>query len=87
MQDYFTPAIVEDDYSLSSSGTYRSINVEDDSPHSSYMHYIDSLPLNADPEVFGMHANANITCDQNETQAVFDTLLSLQVRLLLCAAY
>ena len=44
------------------------------------MEYIDSLPLNAKPEVFGMHPNANITCDRGETYDMFDTLLSLQPR-------
>jgi dynein heavy chain len=43
------------------------------------MEYIDSLPLNPEPEAFGMHANANITSDQNETYEMFDLLLSLQV--------
>ncbi len=46
-----------------------------------YMEYIDSLPLNPEPEAFGMHANANITSDQNDTYEMFDLLLSLQVRL------
>ncbi len=45
------------------------------------MEYIDSLPLNPEPEAFGMHANANITSDQNDTYEMFDLLLSLQVRL------
>ena len=70
---------MEDGYPFSSSGTYKSITVSEETPHVSYTLYIDSLPLNADPEVFGMHPNANITCDQNETHEMFDTLLSLQV--------
>ena len=47
---------------------------------SDYIKYIDSLPFNPDPEAFGMHANANITSDQNEAYATFDTLLSMQPR-------
>jgi hypothetical protein len=43
------------------------------------MEYIDTLPLNPEPEAFGMHSNANITSDQNDTYEMFDLLLSLQV--------
>ena len=32
------------------------------------------------PEIFGLHANADITCDQNESYDVFGTVLSLQPR-------
>ena len=42
------------------------------------MDYIDGLPLNAEPEVFGMHANANITCELNETDMALDVLVQLQ---------
>jgi dynein heavy chain, axonemal len=80
LMDYFTPRILEDGYSLSASGDYRTIEADEETPHSSFMQYIDSLPINADPEVFGMHPNANITCDQNDTYEMFDTLLSLQPR-------
>ena len=36
--------------------------------------------MNAAPEVFGLHQNADITCAQNETYAMFATILSLQPR-------
>jgi dynein heavy chain len=66
-------------YKFSTSGLYRTIAVDPESPHGGYMAYIDSLPMNPHPEAFGMHANANITSDQNETYELFDILLSLQV--------
>jgi dynein heavy chain len=37
-----------------------------DAPHKSYMDYIEGLPLNPEPEVFGMHDNASITCAISE---------------------
>ena len=42
--------------------------------------YIRSLPLQDQPEAFGLHANADITCARNETFALFTTLLELQPR-------
>mgnify|MGYP000067473068 CR=1 FL=1 len=80
LKDYFQPAVMSDDYKFSDSGRYYSFGADPDSPHQSYMDYIDSLPLNPDPEVFGMHSNANITCDQNETFTMFETILGLQPR-------
>ena len=82
LRDYFNPKIVEDsNYKFTPSGTYYSPNVEDDGGYQkAYMDYIDSLPLNAEPEVFGMHSNANITCELNESDAALEVLLSLQPR-------
>jgi dynein heavy chain, axonemal len=45
------------------------------------MEYIDSLPLNPEPEVFGMHDNANITCAITTADTTFEIILSLQPRL------
>ena len=39
-----------------------------------------SLPSVPRPEIFGLHDNADITSDQNETYDLFATVLSLQPR-------
>jgi dynein heavy chain, axonemal len=44
------------------------------------MDYIDGLPLNPEPEVFGMHENASITCAIAEVDMTFIIILSLQPR-------
>merc|ERR1712032_1717740 len=73
--DLFNPKIVTDDFKFSKSGIYYSIPFDEDRPHESYMKYIDSLPLNPDPEAFGLHQNADIICAETETSECFTTLL------------
>jgi len=41
---------------------------------------LESLPQTDDPEVFGMHENANVTFNTNESLTLMSTLLSLQPR-------
>ena len=66
-----------DGYSFSDSGTYKVPAMEN---IADCKNYIKSLPLVPRPEVFGLHDNADITCDRNEGYEVLATVLSLQPR-------
>ena len=78
---YYNEGVLKDNHPFSSSGLYYSpAYTTKDSPHESFMDYIGQLPFNPDPEAFDMHSNANITCAQNETDDMFNTILSLQPR-------
>ncbi len=43
-----------------------------------YMEYVRSLPINSNPEIFGLHDNANITFAMNETYQLLSGILKLQ---------
>ena len=78
LKKYSNPEILEDSYRFSESGIYFAptnglIDV--------YMNYIDDLPLVENPEVFGLHENANITFQNQESQKIIDTILSIQPRI------
>ena len=69
--------IVETKHSFSESGVYI---IPDATNVNGFAAYIKELPLAPKPEIFGLHENADITCDQNESYDVFNTLLSFQPR-------
>lgn len=69
---------MKEDYKYSESGIYFApIN---DSLQE-YKEYIDKLPLLDQPEIFGMHANANIAFQVQETNILVGTILDVQPRL------
>jgi dynein heavy chain len=74
---YLIPQVIKDDYKLSQSGRYF---VPPVGPLSSFKSYVESLPLTDDPEIFGMHENANITFQMQESQSILSTSLSIQPR-------
>jgi len=55
---------------FSPSGLYYSPPV---GPYQSYLTYIRGLPMLPSPEVFGLHENADITKDNQETSQVHST--------------
>lgn len=77
LKRYFCADILRDDYKLSNLDTYYapaegSLDQSKD--------YINSLPLDDDPEIFGLHPNANITFQQKTVKEFHDTIISIQPR-------
>jgi dynein heavy chain len=58
LKRFFAPETLESGYKYSPSGIYYA--PEFDSLRD-FREYIDGLPIIDDPEIFGMHQNANIT--------------------------
>ena len=74
---FFAPATLDKDYKYSSSGVYFAPVA---SKLNDYQDYIESLPLVDEPEIFGMHENANLAFSRNETASIVNTILDLQPR-------
>jgi dynein heavy chain len=74
---YMVPEILTENYKFSKSGKYFAPPV---GTMAHTMEYFETLPLTDDPEVFGMHENANVTFNTNESLALMAAILSLQPR-------
>lgn len=77
LKSYLNENVTRDGYRFTASGVYRSINATD---KQGYLDFVSELPVNAAPEAFGLHDNADITYAQNETLDLFTTILKLQPR-------
>jgi len=71
---YCADIVDSSSYTLSESGLYFA-PPEGDRP--AYITYIESLPIIPLPEAFGLHENADITKDQNDTATMFASLLTM----------
>jgi len=71
----FHANIMLDDYVFSPSGVFRAPALES---REEVLEYFKQLPIAADPEVFGLHANADIAKDQKETDLLLDGVLLTQ---------
>lgn len=77
LEQYMNPNIMTGTYNFSPSGIYYSpIELELDKVKK----MIDNLPLDDEPEVFGLHENANITCQQSIVKVFMETLQNISPR-------
>ena len=75
LKGYVCEDVMNRGYEFSESGNYKvpaSLDLED------VKSYIDSLPANDKPEVFGLHDNANITFEINRVKLFINTLVECQ---------
>ena len=71
----FNVNIMSEEYKFSPSGVFYA---PPEGEYEEYLEYFRQLPIAADPEVFGLHANADITKDQQETDLLLDSILLTQ---------
>lgn len=74
---FFAPHTLEEGYIYCPSGTYYCPQYE---KLQDYRDFIETLPLIEQPEIFGMHENANIAFQVKETQSILRTILESQPR-------
>ena len=74
---FYNERILFDGYKFSKSETYYAPS---HGPLNSYRDYIEQLPLSEEPEIFGMHSNANITFQAQESDKNLANILSIQPR-------
>ncbi|KAJ7549736.1 hypothetical protein O6H91_07G065700 [Diphasiastrum complanatum] len=77
LRRYYNPSVLLDSYSFTPSKTYNSPPV---GMYTTYVEIINSLPTTEGPDVFGMHENANLTFQLQETSKIINTILSVQPR-------
>ncbi|OQR92667.1 dynein heavy chain, partial [Thraustotheca clavata] len=77
LNSYYTPQVLNDGYAFSSSGIYYAPSA---SAYNAVMEYFEALPAHASPEIFGMHENANVTFERNESWQMTNIILSLEPR-------
>ncbi|KAM3188084.1 Dynein heavy chain 7, axonemal [Hymenolepis weldensis] len=76
LENFYCPELVEDpNYKFDESGLYY---VPTDRSYEEYIDFVKTIPLNPSPEIFGMHPNADITKDNQETNLLFSSALLTQ---------
>lgn len=75
---YCSTDSLRDGYKFSGSGLYYA---PADGNIDTYRDYIETFPLNDNPEIFGLHDNANINYQQQQSIQNIETVLSIQPRM------
>jgi dynein heavy chain len=72
LKNFLNSEVLKDEFAFCPDKRYYSVN---SSTQLGYINYIESLPLNTAPNVFGLHNNAEITTNQNRSTEFIKTVL------------
>ena len=73
--DYYTEKIFDDNYKFDEKGVFYAPPTGE---LKDYVSFIETLPNVPSPDVYGFHANADITKNMNEANVMFDAMLLTQ---------
>lgn len=77
LSDFYNPQVMKDDYLFTENPGYLSLPEQS---HKMYISSIKEFPLNDSPDIFGLHANAEVSYQQGEAYTLFGNLLLIQSR-------
>uniref|UniRef100_A0A4W3JLB2 Dynein axonemal heavy chain 6 n=1 Tax=Callorhinchus milii TaxID=7868 RepID=A0A4W3JLB2_CALMI len=77
LKRFFSSETLNEAYKYSESGIYYSPEAD---TLQAFREYVEILPLIDDPEIFGMHENANLSFQRQETNTMINTILEVQPR-------
>eukprot|EP01064_Diplonema_japonicum_P003207 TRINITY_DN1209_c2_g1_i1.p1 TRINITY_DN1209_c2_g1~~TRINITY_DN1209_c2_g1_i1.p1 ORF type:complete len:4214 (+),score=1112.95 TRINITY_DN1209_c2_g1_i1:49-12642(+) len=75
LDDYMAEKVLENGYQFSPSGVYETLTGTN---RTAYLDYLETRPLNAAPEMFGLHDNADITSARARTFNFLETVLLME---------
>ncbi|XP_070535810.1 dynein axonemal heavy chain 6-like isoform X2 [Ptychodera flava] len=78
LKRFFAPHTLDEGYKYSDSGIYYCPLYD---TLKEYQQYIEQLPIIDEPEIFGMHENANLAFQIQETNSLLYTILDVQPRM------
>uniref|UniRef100_A0A6E8VFP2 AAA+ ATPase domain-containing protein n=1 Tax=Anopheles coluzzii TaxID=1518534 RepID=A0A6E8VFP2_ANOCL len=78
LKRFSSPLILTDAYSYSASGLYHCPTGDEARKIGGFLEYAGQLSIHDPPDIFGMHENANIIFNRNETYFFLNTLLESQ---------
>ena len=79
LRGYFCPGVLEEGYLFANDSTLYF--APPDGELQSYRDYVDALPYSDSVGMFGLHANAKITFEKQESDALLDTVTGIQTTL------
>lgn len=75
LKRFYKADFLNEEHNISESGSFK---CPPDGSWQDYIDYIDNFPLIASPEVFGLHENATLTKDQNDTNNLLNAILDTE---------